>query len=260
MHFDKRPKDMIELPYIEKGTLYFSDGRIMPEGTLNLAVFDREIHGVSRGMPHRHCSIGIKGGIYEQTCSNDLLAAIRTEHNSEHVFFAARDTAFFQKTSLKAKDIIEEIIAMQLAERSKSAVLSKLFSLFALISEDTLSSLLHESDTIAHSDYLYCSRARKYISEHIYEKIYIEDIAENLSLSRGHISRIFKSVTSYALIEYINKTKIDAICEILNTLGCTAAELADLFSLSDEKYLCRLFKKYKGMSITEYKRIERKKV
>ena len=115
--------------------------------------------------------------------------------------------------------------------------------------------IMREVTSHTHSDYLYCTKARKYISEHIYEKLYVEDIAESLSLSRGHLSRIFKDVTSHTLIDYINKTKIDAACEILNSVGGTSADLSALLSVNDEKYLCRLFKKYKGLNIKEYKKL-----
>lgn len=257
LRFKKTPSDTFELPYIEKGTICFSNQRMMPEGTLNFAVYDCDVSGTSHGMPHKHVTVGVRGGIWETVSPETLLRDIRTEYQSDKLFFAARDTAFLQKTSEQAKAIIEEIIAMQLAERSKTAVQARLFSLFSLITQDTLSSLLHETDHPTYSDHLYCDKAREYISEHIYERIHVEDIAENLSLSRGHLSRIFKSVTESTLIEYINKTKIDAICEILDTVGGTAEELAELFSLNDEKYLCRLFKRYRGVSISEYKKRRR---
>ncbi len=255
MHFPKSPENRAEISYIDKGTLYFSNGKIMREGTLNAAVYDQDVHGVSRGAHHRHYTVGITCEKCETISPEKLFYDINAQYSANNLFFAARDCAFLPKTSLKAKELILDIIQMQLAERHKTAVYSKLLELFSLITDDTLSSLLREVTSHTHSDYLYCTKARKYISEHIYEKIYVEDIAESLSLSRGHLSRIFKDVTSHTLIDYINKTKIDAACEILNSVGGTAADLSALLSVSDEKYLCRLFKKYKGLNIKEYKKL-----
>lgn len=255
MEFRKTPVNIIELTYIEKGTLYFSNGKIMPEGTLNLAVFDRNVSGISRNAPHCHFTVGIIGGKCEPIGSEKLRSELYADSDSEDFFFVAGDTAFMPKTSARAKELIRELIAMQLMKNSKSAILPKMFALFDLISKDTISSLLHENDIHTYSDYRYCDQARAYISEHIYEKIHIKDIAGHLSLSEGHLSRIFKAVTSDTLIEYINKTKIEAICGILDNVGGTTAELSELFSICDEKYLRRLFRKYKGMSITEYKKM-----
>lgn len=260
MSFKKSSESRIELTYIDTGTLYFSNGQTMREGTLNTAVYEKDVHGVSRGSYHRHYTVCISCEKCEKISPEKLFNDIKAEYASNSFFFAARNCAFLPKTSLKAKELIWDIIQMQLAERYKTAVYSKLLELFALLTDDTLSSLLHETASHAHSDYLYCTKAREYISEHIYEKIYIEDIANKLSLSRGHLSRIFKDVTSHTLIDYINKTKIDAACEILDTVGGTAAELSSLLSVSDEKYLCRLFKKYKGMNIKEYKKMNSKTV
>lgn len=206
MHFPKSPENRAEISYIDKGTLYFSNGKIMREGTLNAAVYDQDVHGVSRGAHHRHYTVGITCEKCETISPEKLFYDINTQYSANNLFFAARDCAFLPKTSLKAKELILDIIQMQLAKRHKTAVYSKLLELFSLISDDTLSSLLRE-------------------------------------------------VTSHTLIDYINKTKIDAACEILNSVGGTAADLSALLSVNDEKYLCRLFKKYKGLNIKEYKKL-----
>ena len=242
MSFKKTSENRIELTYIDTGTLYFSNGQTMHEGTLNTAVYSKDVHGVSRGAHHRHYTVCISCEKCERISPEKLFNDIKAEYSSSNLFFAARECTFLPKTSLKAKELILDIIQMQ------------------LVTDDTLSSLLQETASHAHSDYLYCTKAREYISEHIYEKIYIEDIANKLSLSRGHLSRIFKDVTSHTIVDYINRTKIDAACEILDTVGGTAAELSSLLSVSDEKYLCRLFKKYKGMNIKEYKKMNSKTV
>lgn len=260
MSFKKTSENRIELTYIDTGTLYFSNGQTMHEGTLNTAVYSKDVHGVSRGAHHRHYTVCISCEKCERISPEKLFHDIKAEYSSSNLFFAARECTFLPKTSLKAKELILDIIQVQLAERYKTAVYSKLLELFTLVTDDTLSSLLRETASHAHSDYLYCTKAREYISEHIYEKIYIEDIANKLSLSRGHLSRIFKDVTSHTIVDYINRTKIDAACEILDTVGGTAAELSSLLSVSDEKYLCRLFKKYKGMNIKEYKKMNSKTV
>ena len=43
MSFKKTSENRIELTYIDTGTLYFSNGQTMHEGTLNTAVYSKNI-------------------------------------------------------------------------------------------------------------------------------------------------------------------------------------------------------------------------
>ena len=91
------------------------------------------------------------------------------------------------------------------------------------------------------------------MSRHRAEKINVATIAEELGLSTGYLSRIFKINTGYTLVEYMNDIKINMVKEILASREASLDELASIVGLNDEKYLCRLFKKHTGMTITEFK-------
>ena len=243
-----------EITFAENGTLYFSNNKSIPEGTLGINTYDESVFVTSRGAPHRHTTICIDGGKTECVPPEKLLYDLLSKPDTQSLFFVMAESVSTPRTCEKAKKIIENIIALQVGKSAKSAVLSQLFALFSLLTDDACASLVPKGGGCTHSGFMYCRRAKEYIAEHIYEKISVCDIADALSVSCGHLSRIFKSAASYTVVEYINKTKIDAACDILKNVGGTASELASLFNVSDEKYFCRLFKKYTGVSVREYKK------
>ena len=94
-------------------------------------------------------------------------------------------------------------------------------------------------------------KAKRYIINHISEKIYVEDIASAVGLSVGYLSNIFKKTTGQTLVEYINTVKLQRVRELRLTLGVTLKEAGKTVGFYDETYLSRLYKKYFGNNLSE---------
>jgi len=90
-------------------------------------------------------------------------------------------------------------------------------------------------------------------AENIENKLYVNEIAEYLGLSVGHLSRIFKAATGYSVIEYINRQKIDKAKQLFESKTSSVRDAAAAVGIADEKYFSRLFKQYTGMTASEYK-------
>ena len=56
------------------------------------------------------------------------------------------------------------------------------------------------------------------------------------------------------MIEYINRRKLTHMLELIRRYGYTLAEAGSHVGYTDVNYISRLFKKFYGMNITEYKR------
>ena len=98
----------------------------------------------------------------------------------------------------------------------------------------------------------YCALARIYISDHLHEKIRVEDIARQVGISYNYLSQQFTSNTGLTLVEYINREKIRLVQELLITDHLSPEEAGAAIGVEDVKYLRRLFRKFTGMTITEY--------
>lgn len=95
--------------------------------------------------------------------------------------------------------------------------------------------------------------AVRFIHGHLSEPLSLEIIAEHLHISASHLSRTFKKVCGESLTEYINHVRIEKAKEYLLRQDILAYEAADLVGYHDATYFSSIFKKYTGVSPTEYR-------
>ncbi len=109
-----------------------------------------------------------------------------------------------------------------------------------------------------YSNALYSRRAAEYISQHIKEKITLSDVAAFIGISNEYLCRIFKNETGQTLISYINLVKMEAVKEMIGTQYLSLREAGLRVGIENEVHLNRLFKKYFGVTSTEYRRLRQK--
>lgn len=95
--------------------------------------------------------------------------------------------------------------------------------------------------------------AVKYIHSHLSEQLSLEAISEQLHISPSHLSRTFKKVCDESLTEYVNKARIEKAKDYLTRSDILTYEIAELVGYNDPTYFSSIFKKYTGLSPTEYK-------
>lgn len=93
-----------------------------------------------------------------------------------------------------------------------------------------------------------------YISEHLHQRIMIQEIADHLSLSISYLSRLFKLETGMILSDYINSKKIEAATNMLQYSEYSDLEISTLLCFSSQSYFIKVFKKFMGMTPKEYKK------
>lgn len=95
-----------------------------------------------------------------------------------------------------------------------------------------------------------------YIHQHIYQPdaLKIEKIAEHFNLSVTYVSEYFKKHVGINLQQYIIDYKIQLIETRLRFTDMRITEIAYEFGFTDESHLNRIFKKYKNINPTEYRR------
>lgn len=95
-----------------------------------------------------------------------------------------------------------------------------------------------------------------YIHQYIYEpeQLKAEKIAQKFNISPTYISEYFKVQTGQSLQEYITAYKLKVIETRLRFTDMQINEIVHELGFSDASHLNRLFKKYKGVSPSEYKK------
>jgi len=96
-------------------------------------------------------------------------------------------------------------------------------------------------------------KARKFVEEHLSEKLQVSAIAEHVGISYEHMNRVFRRDMGMTLVDYINRTRIRRVEQYITQNGATMEKAADLVGISDTKYLSRLFRRYVGISATEFR-------
>ena len=92
----------------------------------------------------------------------------------------------------------------------------------------------------------------QYMHQNINNRISLSELSEITQLSSAYLSRSFKEITGYSVIEYFNKIKIDKAKELIIEGDKKVKEIAQVLGFTDEFYFSRIFKKVEGISPSEY--------
>jgi two-component system response regulator YesN len=110
---------------------------------------------------------------------------------------------------------------------------------------------LHELDTAQFKNEI--SKALKYIEENYQQKLSLSSIAEYVNFSTNYLCRSFKEEVGINVISYINNLRMKKAGELLKQKDSLVKEVSMEVGIDDQLYFSRLFKKYYGMSPSEYK-------
>jgi AraC-like DNA-binding protein len=95
-----------------------------------------------------------------------------------------------------------------------------------------------------------------YIHQHIYspENLKAEKIAAHFNISFNYISEYFKKHAGENLQQYITNYKLKLVESRLQYSDMRMNEIAYELNFTDESHLNRIFKKYKGMNPSEFRK------
>lgn len=96
-----------------------------------------------------------------------------------------------------------------------------------------------------------------YIQQNIFEpqKLKVENLSKHFNISVNYLGRYFKKQTGDTLQNYILNFKMRLVETRLLHSDMRINEIAFEFNFTDESHLNRLFKKHKGVSPTEFRKI-----
>lgn len=97
------------------------------------------------------------------------------------------------------------------------------------------------------SDY-YVTEMINFIENHFEEDITIEDMANHLNLSRGHINKIFKQFTGKTPKEFLTRLRMTKATHLLKTTKLPIGEIGAQIGYNNQLHFSRAFKNYFGIS------------
>lgn len=101
-------------------------------------------------------------------------------------------------------------------------------------------------------------RAVVYIEKNYTQKIYLDDLAAHVNLSKHYVCYLFKKEIGTTVSNYINNLRIEKAKELILNGNSSVKEIYDRLGFSDQQYFSKIFKKIVGVTITQYKQRSRK--
>lgn len=135
---------------------------------------------------------------------------------------------------------------------SNSAVLSGDALLSGSSAEHAAAVQLDVSDSAAPLPKM-IEKALQYLDKHIYEDIFVANIAKDVGCSGEHLSRLFKKHCNITLMEYVTKERISIAKDMLMHSNCKVREIALVLRFSSVAHFCNVFREIDGLTPSEWR-------
>jgi AraC family transcriptional regulator of arabinose operon len=94
----------------------------------------------------------------------------------------------------------------------------------------------------------------EFMQGHLREHLTIATLATLVNLSRSHYTTLFRRVTGYAPLSYLNHLRMQRAVQLLNTTDWSIKQISDGLGFSDQFYFSRAFSKMHNHSPSEHRR------
>lgn len=107
---------------------------------------------------------------------------------------------------------------------------------------------------VSSADDAFLFKLNKLIMENMdNEGLNIEFLCQNMGVSRASLYNRLKSLTSMGANEYVNKLRIEKSMDLLRNTEMSITEIAERIGFSSSRYFSTAFKKYTGITPTQFK-------
>lgn len=114
-------------------------------------------------------------------------------------------------------------------------------------------SIVHLLEGKIKTEHPIITKAVDYMLEHYKEDITLTGLSRKLNISSGYFSRLFKEEIGIPFKNYLIGIRMDRAKELLLKSGMAVSEAALEVGYSDPNYFSEAFRRYEGMSPSEYR-------
>ncbi len=182
-------------------------------------------------------AIGFMGGFAESFVNDPSFAMLRAKH------------AVFCKIREDDVDIISASMRKLLGLRQQIHLAQiTLGFLFNILSEDYASTDADHNKIVSQFLDDVFDRSKSIFT--------IQEYATHYSITPNHLNKVVKTKTGKPASEWIQISRINYAKYLLRNNSLTVVDVAEKVGLFDQSYFARFFKKYVGLTPSEYKRIK----
>lgn len=252
----KNPQSMLCAHYHDDYELYF-----LIEGSRKYFLSNK-IHTIQQNQiiliepkePHQvTINLNIPYDRYVIYITPKLLSAICKENPSLNCKYK---TQVFDLPERIFKQVINLLIKIDFEIKnhdlfSADIIKSSVTELLALIKRND--KYVYDNNAVTESD-LRLQSSINYIIENYAEPITLKECADIANISPNYFSNIFSSVTGSSFKEFLNKTRVNRACELLENTPLSIAEISQNVGFTTESYFGYVFKSLKNCSPSSYRK------
>lgn len=98
-------------------------------------------------------------------------------------------------------------------------------------------------------------QAVEYIGEHLFREAFgLQEAAGHVGMSPSYFSKLFKEEMGIGFMQYVTERRMEEAKRQLNDPRCRSSEIAYAVGYSDYPHFAKAFKKYTGLSPSEYRK------
>jgi two-component system response regulator YesN len=122
-----------------------------------------------------------------------------------------------------------------------------------IIREFVKNLIVENSSSRADNTDILIKKAVQYINDNYDKKIALDDIAGYVGISKYYFSVLFKKEMDITFSSYLNSVRIEKAKQLLKNPQATINDVVYEVGFNDAQYFSKTFKKYTGMTVTEYR-------
>lgn len=96
-------------------------------------------------------------------------------------------------------------------------------------------------------------KAKAYIRENFQKELTLDEVSKIVDISPYYFSKLFKQETGENFIEYLTKIRMKNAEMLLQDSHYSIKEVCIMSGYGDPNYFSRIFKKYEGVTPSEYR-------
>ena len=98
------------------------------------------------------------------------------------------------------------------------------------------------------------NRVKKYVRDHIFEDIVLDDIANEVFFSVSHLRRVFKKETGETFLQYVVRKKMETAAELLHDPKHKVYQISEMLGYKSTRYFSKLFNSIIGYYPGDYRK------
>lgn len=188
--------------------------------------------------------------IINENCQNKMLSI----QMKKRLINRLLETAYVILTKMEKEDFeLFTGIEQKLDEMNETQCWSSIRKLFSAICEIGFNNQIKLGENRVYSEIV------DYVSQNYTDyNISLKDISAKFTVQEYAVSKMFKSITGYNFLDYVNRRRIDLAKKLLRTTDEPIYLISEKIGFDNDRSFRRVFKKYEGIGPLDYRNMKNK--